>query len=66
MTQRHPGTFVTGAIFTVLGFAYLLQEFDVWSISLRYFFPILVILVGVAVALTGLRGRHDDGSVAKG
>lgn len=61
MTQRHPGVFVTGAVFSVIGFVYLLQELDVWTISARYFFPILLIAIGVAVALTGMGHRSDRG-----
>lgn len=58
--QRHPGVFVTGAVFAVLGFAYLLQEFGVWEVSAQYFFPLLLIFVGIAVALSGVQRPREE------
>ncbi len=46
---------VWGAVFTLLGAAFLLQELGVWQVRAGVFLPALLIVAGVVLALTGLR-----------
>lgn len=41
-----------GTVFFVLGGVYLLEDLGVWAIELSYLFPALLILAGLALALT--------------
>lgn len=43
-----------GAMFVVLGAVYLLEDIGVWAIQLSYLFPAMLIVAGVALALTAL------------
>lgn len=45
------GQLITGAAFFLVGGAYLADEFGWWNIDGRYFFPILVILIGLAILI---------------
>ena len=45
---------VFGTLFFLIGGAYLLEDLGVWAIELSYFFPALLIVAGLALALTAL------------
>lgn len=44
-----------GTVFFAVGGVYLLEGLGVWSIQLSYLFPALLIILGVALALTAIR-----------
>jgi hypothetical protein len=43
-----------GAVFIALGGAFLLEDLGYWSLELSYVFPALLIVAGLALALTAL------------
>ncbi|MDH3307464.1 MAG: DUF5668 domain-containing protein [Acidimicrobiia bacterium] len=51
--MKHPGEMVAGLVFTLIGLAYVLQEFDVWTVSSRYLWPVLIIAIGISVLISG-------------
>ena len=51
--MRNSGSFITGAAFFVIGAAYLADALGWIALQGRYFWPVLVILAGVAILLTG-------------
>lgn len=64
--QFHVGTFVWGAILTLVGAALAAAGFGWWDISgvdLRYAAPVLLILVGIVILLGSLtRGSRTTTS----
>ena len=58
--REHPGTFVSGIVFMVIGVAYLLHALDVWNVRVWRLWPLFVIAVGVAVLIGGLQSRRHD------
>jgi hypothetical protein len=58
--REHPGTFVSGIVFMVIGAAYLLYALDVWNVRVWRLWPLFVIAVGVAVLIGGLETRRRD------
>ena len=59
---RHPGTFVAGAVFVIIGIAYLFEAFGAWTVAPERLWPVLLIAVGTTVLLTG--GRRELASRA--
>jgi len=59
--KEHPGTFVAGILFMIVGLAYLLHALEVWDVRLWRLWPIFVIAIGVVVLIGGTRfGRGRD------
>ena len=58
--KEHPGTFVAGIVFMLIGLAYLLHALDVWSVNVWRLWPVLVIALGVVVLIGGMRSRKGD------
>ncbi len=63
--QFHVGTFVWGAILTLVGAALAAAGFGWWDVSvidLRYAAPVFIILVGMVILLGSLtrEGRRSD------
>jgi hypothetical protein len=59
--KEHPGTFVTGIVFVIVGLAYLLHALGVWDVRLWRLWPVFVIALGVVILVGGsqfTRGRH--------
>jgi hypothetical protein len=53
--RRHPGTFTAGLIFVIIGFAYLLEAFEVWQVNAARTWPLILIAAGVVIILNS---RH--------
>jgi hypothetical protein len=60
--KEHPGTFVAGVLFLVIGFVYLLEGLDVWTVSPGRIWPLFIIAVGVTVVAGAIIGRDDEPS----
>ncbi|HSG79361.1 MAG TPA: DUF5668 domain-containing protein [Acidimicrobiia bacterium] len=58
--KKHPGTFVAGILFLVIGFVYLLEGLDVWTVSPGRIWPLFIIAVGVTVVAGAMFGRDDE------
>lgn len=58
--KEHPGTFVSGIVFVVIGLAYLLYALNVWRVSVWRLWPVFVIALGVVILLSGTRFRRGD------
>jgi membrane protein DedA with SNARE-associated domain len=54
------GALVWGAIFTVIGVTFLLQEADVWRVRADVFLPVLLVVAGVVLVFGGLMRRGTD------
>jgi hypothetical protein len=59
--KTHPGTFVTGIVFVVVGLAYLLESLDVWEVSPGRIWPIFLVALGAAILAGGTRSDRSDG-----
>jgi hypothetical protein len=57
--KEHPGTFVFGLLFVILGGAYLLDVMDVWDIRPIRLWPVVLIAIGIAI-VAGARSTADD------
>jgi cytochrome c oxidase subunit IV len=51
---------VWGLLFTVVGLTYLLQEFGVWDVRGEVLLPVLLIVAGGAVLVTGFAGDRSE------
>ena len=72
--KEHPGTFVSGIVFMLVGLAYLLHALDVWNVRVWRLWPVFVIALGVVILIGGTssaaaterphasRRRHRAGS----
>lgn len=58
--KEHPGTFVSGILFMLVGLAYLLRALDVWDVRVWRLWPVFVIALGVVVLVGGIRFRRGD------
>lgn len=58
--KEHPGTFVAGIVFMLVGAAYLLHALDVWNVRVWRLWPVFVIALGVVVLVGGLQARRRD------
>ncbi|OFW67448.1 MAG: hypothetical protein A2Z12_03325 [Actinobacteria bacterium RBG_16_68_21] len=57
---RHPGSFVAGIVFMIVGVAYLLQVLGAWTPNVWRLWPVLLIAVGVAVLAAGTRRFGEE------
>jgi hypothetical protein len=58
--RRHPGTFASGVLFVILGLAYLLEAFEVWTVDVARFWPVALIVIGLVIVLTSWRRQPDQ------
>jgi len=58
--KQHPGTFVAGIVFMLVGLAYLLHALDVWNVRIWRLWPVFVIAVGVVILIGGTQFRRGD------
>lgn len=57
------GTIVAGVFFILVGAAFLLQEAGLWTLKAVYVFPVLLIVLGLAVILGGTgKGKSNTSS----
>lgn len=52
---------VWGALFTLVGVAFLGQEAGAWSVRAEVLVPVLLMVAGVVLVLGGLTAGEDDG-----
>jgi hypothetical protein len=52
--REHPGTFVSGIVFVIIGLAALLRALDVWNVRVWHLWPVFVIALGVAILISGV------------
>ena len=55
----HTGSVVWGLIFIVLGVLFLLDQFDVIDLRAAYILPVVLIVIGAAVLLSGAASRRS-------
>lgn len=60
--REHPGTFVAGLLFMVVGVVYALEGFDVWTVRPGRLWPVALIAIGVVVLFSG-RDRAEPPAV---
>jgi hypothetical protein len=58
--KDHPGTFVAGIVFMLVGAAYLLHALDVWNVRVWRLWPVGVIALGVVVLIGGIQAHRRD------
>lgn len=57
----HPGTFLAGLVYTLLGAALTLETVGVWTLEIRhlaYLGPLLLVVAGLGVLLAAV-WRHE-------
>jgi len=54
---KHPGTFVAGLMFVVVGVIYLFEVIGAWDVDATRLWPILLIAVGAVVLISGWRRK---------
>jgi len=52
---------IFGVFFIAAGVAFLLDRLDVWDLRARYLFPLLLIVLGVAILLGRRSSATGDG-----
>ena len=57
--REHPGTFIAGMLFLLIGFVYLLDGLDVWTVQPGRIWPVILIAVGVMVVAGAVAPRDD-------
>lgn len=58
--RMHGGTFFAGAIFFLVGVAFLLEALEVWDLTvgdLRYVGPLALVVAGLAVVVSSISRR---------
>jgi len=55
----HTGSVVWGLIFIVLGVLFLLDQLDVIDLRAAYILPVVLIVIGAAVLLSGAASRRS-------
>lgn len=58
--MRHTGTTLTGGAFFAIGLAYVFEALGWWTVDGRIFFPVLLILAGIAIVLSGFGSDPAD------
>lgn len=58
--MRHTGTTLTGAAFLAIGLAYTFEALGWWNVDGRIFFPVLLILAGIAIVVSGFGPEPSD------
>jgi hypothetical protein len=56
--KEHPGTFVAGIVFMIVGLAYLLAALDVWEVRVWRLWPLFVIAIGLVILIGGTQFRR--------
>lgn len=56
MRRLDRSALVWGAVFCTVGLAYLLEEFGVWNVQVGVLLPLLLIVAGVALAVSAVAG----------
>lgn len=51
---------VWGAVCTVLGLTFLLDELGVWDVRPAVILPVLLVVAGLTLLVTGLGGRREQ------
>ena len=54
------GSVVAGVFFILVGTAFLLQEAGLWDLKAVYVFPVLLIVLGLAVLLGGTGSKETS------
>jgi uncharacterized membrane protein HdeD (DUF308 family) len=60
MNELHRPSLIFGVLFLVAGLVFLLDEFDVISLSMEVFLPLVLVLVGIAL-IVGAVGPFRQG-----
>ena len=55
--NRHPGTFVAGVVFVVIGVIYFIDALGGWTVNPARLWPVVLIAIGVTVLLSSGRRR---------
>jgi drug/metabolite transporter (DMT)-like permease len=58
--RQHPGSFVAGILFVVIGVAFLGESFGWWDVAVGRLWPIALIAAGVVTMLNAARHRDDS------
>lgn len=58
--KQHPGAFVTGLVFVVIGAAFLGDSLGWWDMAMRRLWPVIVIAIGVVMMINASRGSSKD------
>jgi hypothetical protein len=56
--REHPGTFVSGIVFMLVGAVYLIHALSGWSFRVWRLWPVFVIAVGVVILIGGTQFRR--------
>ena len=55
--RRHPGTFIAGILFIVLGLVYLADALEVLQVQALRLWPLALVVIGLAVIFSGRGGE---------
>ena len=59
----HKGTLLVGLLFTTLGFAFVLEALDLWTVrlaDLRLIAPIALVIIGGSIIIGSLDSNKKD------
>jgi FtsH-binding integral membrane protein len=59
--KEHPGTFLAGVVFVILGLAGLFEGLEMWNLHAWRLWPIFVIALGLLILLSGRRPTSSGG-----
>lgn len=59
--REHPGSFVAGLVFVVIGVAFLGESLGWWGVAVDRLWPVVLIAAGVVMLLNAARDREDTG-----
>lgn len=59
--REHPGSFVAGLVFVVIGVAFLGESLGWWGVAVDRLWPVVLIAAGVVMLLNAARDRDDTG-----
>jgi drug/metabolite transporter (DMT)-like permease len=57
--REHPGSFVVGILFVIIGAAFLGESFGWWDIAVGRLWPVVLIAAGVVTLLNAARDRNE-------
>lgn len=60
--REHPGSFVSGVLFIVIGAAFLGEGFGWWTVAVGRLWPLLLIAIGAVVILNAAQDGADADS----
>jgi hypothetical protein len=58
--REHPGSFVAGVLFIVIGAAFLGEGFGWWTVAVGRLWPLVLIAIGAVVILNAAQDRTDE------